>query len=55
LTEESKKKKKKKKMLGAYNMKNAADPYERLEKIGEGTYGIVFKARDMGTKVNQNC
>lgn len=22
------------------------DRYERLERIGEGTYGVVFKARD---------
>ena len=22
------------------------DKYERMERIGEGTYGVVFKARD---------
>ena len=22
------------------------DRYERMERIGEGTYGVVFKARD---------
>ena len=25
------------------------DEYERLEKIGEGTYGVVFKARNIRT------
>lgn len=23
--------------------------YERLGKIGEGTYGVVYKARELGT------
>ncbi len=27
----------------------AVDQYERLEKIGEGTYGKVYKARDKNT------
>ena len=26
------------------------DKYEKLEKIGEGTYGVVYKARDSVTK-----
>ena len=26
------------------------DKYERLERIGEGTYGVVFKARDSVNK-----
>lgn len=26
------------------------DRYERIERIGEGTYGVVFKARDMVQK-----
>ena len=26
------------------------DKYEKLEKIGEGTYGVVYKARDTVTK-----
>jgi len=26
--------------------------YEKIEKIGEGTYGVVFKARENLTKVN---
>lgn len=25
------------------------DAFERLEKIGEGTYGIVYKAKDKDT------
>jgi serine/threonine protein kinase len=24
--------------------------YEKLEKVGEGTYGVVYKARDTQTK-----
>lgn len=26
------------------------DNYERLESIGEGTYGVVYKARNRNTK-----
>merc|ERR1712100_96535 len=29
---------------GGYN--TAMDRYEKLEKIGEGTYGVVYKAKD---------
>lgn len=31
-------------------MKNKLDKYEKLEKLGEGTYGVVYKARDKVTK-----
>jgi serine/threonine protein kinase len=26
------------------------DNYEKIESIGEGTYGVVFKARERDTK-----
>lgn len=31
-------------------MKTKLDKYEKLEKLGEGTYGVVYKARDKVTK-----
>jgi len=31
-------------------MKSKLDKYEKLEKIGEGTYGVVYKAKDKATK-----
>ena len=30
-------------------MKSKIDKYEKLEMIGEGTYGVVYKARDIET------
>jgi cyclin-dependent kinase len=31
-------------------MKSKLDKYEKLEKLGEGTYGVVYKAEDKATK-----
>lgn len=31
------------------NLKNNSDRYLKLEKIGEGTYGVVYKAKDKAT------
>jgi len=28
---------------------NAEERYQRIEKIGEGTYGVVYKAKDVQT------
>ena len=30
-------------------MKSKVDKYEKLEQVGEGTYGVVHKARDADT------
>ena len=30
-------------------MKSKIDKYEKLDMIGEGTYGVVYKAKDIET------
>mgnify|MGYP006079342273 CR=1 FL=1 len=31
------------------NMKNKLDKYIKLDKLGEGTYGLVYKAKNSET------
>lgn len=31
-------------------MKSRIDKYEKLEMVGAGTYGVVYKARDTDTR-----
>jgi len=31
-------------------MNSIKERYEKLEKVGEGTYGVVYKSRDTQTK-----
>ena len=28
---------------------NLEERYQRIEKVGEGTYGVVYKAKDLST------
>ena len=38
-------------MLGNLDSKSSIkERYEKLEKVGEGTYGVVYKAKDYQTK-----
>jgi cyclin-dependent kinase 2 len=40
-------------MFGSHDTKgnnSIKERYEKLEKVGEGTYGVVYKARDNQTK-----
>lgn len=32
-----------------HHQPQTVERYERLERVGEGTYGVVYKARDRGT------
>ena len=33
-------------------LEDRMDKFERMEKIGEGTYGVVYKAKDKETGFN---
>ena len=37
-------------ILEIKNEVNTKERYEKFEKLGEGTYGVVYKARDTFTK-----
>lgn len=38
-------------MLGNLDSKSSIkERYDKIEKVGEGTYGVVYKARDNQTK-----
>lgn len=46
---ERKKRKKRKEMEKAASTLSAKDAFEKLEKVGEGTYGKVYRAREKAT------
>ena len=35
-------------------MMNVTDKFDKIEKIGEGTYGVVYRAKDKNTGQSTN-